>query len=209
MAPRASRRHHRGRLLLSAVRSGHEPADAQVDGGQGVGADRLAVDTLEVRPADRLLEVGCGHGVAVALRLRAARPRERYTAIDRSAKMIALATRRNRERRRGKAMLEAVALRGDPDLGDQRFDKVFAFNVAPFWLQPRAAFGAVQGRLAPDGAFYLFWDARHAAPGRAPGLSLEQVSEGFALGGFSVDRVLVRDLRPVPAVCVIGRPQGG
>ena len=28
-------------------------------------------------------------------------------------------------------------------------------------------------------------------------------------GGFSVDRVLVEDLRPVPAVCVKGRPQGG
>ena len=28
-------------------------------------------------------------------------------------------------------------------------------------------------------------------------------------GGFSVDRVLVEDLRPVPAVCAIGRLQGG
>src|ERR671935_177066 len=54
-----------------------------------------AVDTLEVRPADRLLEVGCGHGVAVSLvceRLTTGT----ITAIDRSPKMIEMATRRSR-----------------------------------------------------------------------------------------------------------------
>ena len=90
-----------------------------------------AVDTLEVRPADRLLEVGCGHGVAVSLvgeRLTTGT----ITAIDRSPKMIEMATRRNREHvNAGRAVLEAIALE-DADLGDQRFDKVFAFNVAPF-----------------------------------------------------------------------------
>jgi ubiquinone/menaquinone biosynthesis C-methylase UbiE len=90
-----------------------------------------AVDTLEVHPADRLLEVGCGHGVAVSLVC------ERLTtgtiaAIDRSPKMIEMATRRNREHvDAGRAALEAIALE-DADLGDRRFDKIFAFNVAPF-----------------------------------------------------------------------------
>ena len=166
-----------------------------------------AVDTLDVRPTDRVLEVGCGHGVAVSLVC------ERLTtgtinAIDRSPKMIAMATRRNREHvDAGKAVLEAIALE-DADLGDRRFEKVFAFNVAPFWQQPQAALGAVREHLARDGAVYLFWDARHFAPERARDLGNE-LADRLREGGFSVDRVLVEDLRPVPAVCAIGRLQGG
>src|SRR4029453_6286751 len=196
-----------------------------------------AVDTLEVRPADRLLEVGCGHGVAVSLvceRLTTGT----ITAIDRSPKMIEMATRRNREHvEAGRAVLEAVALE-DADLGDRRFDKVFAFNAAPFWQQPEAALGAGREHLprggagdifshaAPfweqpgaalgaarehlprDGAVYIFWDARHSAPERARDLG-NQLADRLREGGFSVDRVLVEALRPVPAVCAMGRPQGG
>src|SRR6266480_1875936 len=166
-----------------------------------------AVDTLEVRPADRLLEVGCGHGVAVSLvceRLTTGT----ITAIDRSPKMIEMATRRNRDNVvAGRAVLEAIALE-DADLGDRRFDKVFAFNVAPFWQQPEAALGAVREHLARDGTVYLFWDARHSAPGRARDLGIA-VPGRLREGGFSVDRVLVEELRPVPAVWSRGRPQGG
>ena len=163
-----------------------------------------AADTLTVRPADRLLEVGCGHGVAVSLvceRLTTGT----ITAIDRSPRMIEMATRRNREHvEAGRALLEAVALE-DADLGNRRFDKVFAFNVAPFWLEPETALGVVRKHLARDGAFYLFWDARHTLPGRSRDLA-DQVGERVGLGRFSVDRVLIQDVRPVPAVCVIGRP---
>ena len=45
--------------------------------------------------------------------------------------MIEMATRRNRDHvHAGRAALETVALE-DADLGESRFDKVFAFNVAP------------------------------------------------------------------------------
>ncbi len=96
----------------------------------------------------------------------------------------------------------------DADIGDERFDEVFAINVAPFWLQPKEALGIVRRHLAPDGAVYLFWDARHTEPGRARDLA-DRLSERIRLAEFSVNQVLVKDLRPVPAVCVVGRPQGG
>src|SRR5262249_52050636 len=130
------------------------------------------------------------------------------TAIDRSPKMIEMARRRNREHLdAGRAALEATALE-NADLGDRRFDKIFAFNVAPFWLQPEAALGAVRDHLAPGGAVYVFWDARRSARERARDLGKELAGR-LREGGFAVDRVLVEDLRPVPAVCVMGRPNGG
>jgi cyclopropane fatty-acyl-phospholipid synthase-like methyltransferase len=163
-----------------------------------------AIDTLAVRPADHLLEVGCGHGVAVSLVCEGLTTGT-ITAIDRSPKMIEMAMRRNREHvDAGRAVLEAVALE-DADLGDWRFDKIFAFNVAPFWLQPEAAIGAVREHVARDGTVYIFWDARHSAPERARELG-DELAGRLRGGGLGVDRVVVKDLRPVPAVCVIGRP---
>src|SRR3954467_414559 len=120
-----------------------------------------AVDTLALAPADRVLEVGCGHGVAVSLvceRLTSGR----ITAIDRSEKMIEMAAQRNREHVAGGRAVLATAALEEADFGDERFDKVFAFNVAPFWLAPREALGIVRQHLAPDGTVYVFWDARHS-----------------------------------------------
>ena len=163
-----------------------------------------AVDTLTLDGADRVLEVGCGHGVAVSLvceRLAGGR----ITAIDRSQKMIEMATRRNGAHiAGGRAVLKTAALE-EADFDDERFDKVFAFNVAPFWLQPKQALGIVGRQLSPDGAMYLFWDARHTQSGRARDLA-DQLVERIRLAEFSVSQVLLKELRPVPAVCVVGRP---
>jgi ubiquinone/menaquinone biosynthesis C-methylase UbiE len=162
-----------------------------------------AVDTLALDPADRVLEVGCGHGVAVSLvceRLTSGR----ITAIDRSKKMIEMAAHRNRDHvAGGRAVLKTAALEG-ADFENERFDKVFAFNVAPFWLQPKKALGIVGRQLSPDGAVYVFWDARHTH-GRARELA-DLLLERLQLAEFSVNQVLLKELRPVPAVCVIGRP---
>jgi ubiquinone/menaquinone biosynthesis C-methylase UbiE len=164
-----------------------------------------AVDVLEVEPGDRLLEVGCGHGVAVALvceRLSGGR----ILAIDRSAKMIAAATKRNREHvASGRAELETTTL-ADATLDGQSFDKVFAVHVALFWRQPDEALATVRRLLAPGGGLYLF--------NQAPGWSDAGSARGFGRRlsgvlsehGFAVDDVLIARLSPTPVVAVIARP---
>ncbi len=112
---------------------------------------------------------------------------------------------RNREHvDAGRAVLEAIALE-DADLGDRRFDKVFAFNVARFWQQPEAALGAV--RTSP-GMGPSTSSGTRATPRRSePGTSGTSWPTGYARADSPSNKVLVEDLRPVPAVCRSGGPR--
>jgi SAM-dependent methyltransferase len=164
-----------------------------------------AVDVLDVRPADRVLEVGCGHGVAasnVCERLDGGR----LTAIDRSAKMIAMAERRNEEHvAAGRAVFETVALER-ARFGEERFGKVFGVHVAPLW-RSGAALDVVRSCLAPNGALYVFNQApgwKRAADAREFGGEM-----AAALGdhGFSAEEPLAEELDTGPVVCVVATPR--
>lgn len=118
---------------------------------------RRVVEQMGVGPDDRVLEIGCGHGVAATLvceRLGGGR----LTAVDRSEKMIRAAARRN------KAHVEAgraeflVARLEDLDLGDRLFDKIFAVRVGLFDREPERARGMVERWLAPGGELFVFFD---------------------------------------------------
>jgi ubiquinone/menaquinone biosynthesis C-methylase UbiE len=115
------------------------------------------VDQLGIRPDHRVLEIGCGHGVAATMvceRLDGGR----LTAIDRSAKMIAAAARRNATHvAAGKAEL-LVACLEDLHLGDRRFDVIFAVRVGLFHREPERAHALVEPWLAPRGSVRAFFD---------------------------------------------------
>jgi ubiquinone/menaquinone biosynthesis C-methylase UbiE len=121
--------------------------------------DRLqrVVDQLDIGPDDRVLEIGCGHGVAATLVCERL-DEGRLTAVDRSPKMIEAATRRNAAYVDSGTAEFLVASLEDLDLGDRRFDTVFAVRVGLFHREPERARSLVEAWLAPGGEVFAFLD---------------------------------------------------
>jgi ubiquinone/menaquinone biosynthesis C-methylase UbiE len=112
---------------------------------------------MNVRPSDRVLEIGCGHGVAatfVCERLGDGH----LTAIDRSGKMIELASRRNKEFvASGKAEFLLGAFE-NLDLGTRRFDKIFAIRVGMVYRESERARRILEKWLAARGRIFSDYD---------------------------------------------------
>jgi ubiquinone/menaquinone biosynthesis C-methylase UbiE len=118
---------------------------------------KAVVERLDVQPDDRLLEIGCGHGVAatfVCERLETGH----LTAVDRSPKMIAAAARRNAAYVDAGTAEFLVAHLERLDLGDRRFNKVFAVRVGLFHREPARACALVEPYLAAGGRILTVFD---------------------------------------------------
>ena len=134
------------------------------------------IGLLDLRPTDRILEIGFGAGRGLALAL--AHARQGYvTGIDRSATMIRAAARRNRS---ALARGQLTLLRGDIatlPFEAARFDKLFSIHTFYFWPDPHAVCRSLVrllargGRLVstfatarqlPDGE-WQYWEVHHLA----------------------------------------------
>ncbi len=166
-----------------------------------------AVARLAPAPADRVLEIGCGPGVAVSL-VCARLTTGVVTALDRSGTAVEAARRRNSESvAAGRAVLLTTSLE-EADFPAASFDKVLAVNVNLFWVRsPDEELKALGRWLAPGGTLCLCWeppDARRAGEiGRtvaaacaAVGFSPEVHTAVTAKGG---GLVCVRATRPPSA----------
>ena len=143
------------------------------------------VAQVDLRPLDHVLEVGCGHGVAISL-LAERLPLGRVVAVDRSAAMVASARRRNA------ALVDAgrVEVRegtfGALGWTDPQFDHLVALDAAD--LARRA------DRCLPEAARVLraggrLWWAMHDPPG-ATGRprGTDALVEALPRHGFEVQR---------------------
>lgn len=164
--------------------------------------NRWAVELLDVAPTDRVIELGCGPGVAIAaLADRAARGL--VVGVDHSAVMIGQSRRRNAAAiRAGRVRLIRTPVEC-LHLADGPFDAALAVNTVGMWPNPTARLREIGGMLRPGGRIALVSQPR--CPGATAATSAAAADEMSGLlseAGFAGLRVETLDLDP-PAVCIL------
>lgn len=150
-----------------------------------------ALRLLDIKPSERILEIGCGNGLAASL-IGARLSRGKLLAIDRSASQIRSAEARNRAQvEAGRSEFRRASL-AECDLGSLRFDRMLAVNVNLFWLNPAEELAKIRNHLAPEGRLVLVF--RPPSAGKAEVIAAK--GAGYLRdGGF---RKIRADFREVP-----------
>ncbi|MGY1617523.1 class I SAM-dependent methyltransferase [Geodermatophilus sp. SYSU D00691] len=147
---------------------------------------RWAVELLDPRPDDVVLEVGCGPGVAAEL-VCARLTTGRMVAVDRSAVAVERTTRRNAEHvAAGRLTVVEAALDG-LDLPEHGVDRAFSVNVNLFWTgDPAAELAVLRRALRPGGLLLVLYGTGPGGPDKATAA----VAGALAAHGFTgVERV--------------------
>lgn len=159
-----------------------------------------AVEVLTIKPTDKVLEIGCGAGIAVeqmAQKLESGT----ITAIDQSPAMITLASKRNKEFIQAGRVLLLAGKFAEVTLPMDNYNKIFAFNVGLFLKNPVKELQIVKSHLAPDGAFYLFYQP----PFDKTKQMANQASEILKKAHFEIIQTVFKELHPVMAVCIMAK----
>lgn len=186
----------RGAGLLMAFRSSNRKRNA------------WAVSLLDVRPDDRVLEIGFGPGLAILEFGRIAT--DGYICgIDHSEVMLRQAARRNADAiRRGVVDLRLASVEAMPAF-DAPFDKILAVNAIMFWTEPDTRLEELRHLLRPGGLIAVAHQPR--GPGAmevASAAKGRKIAAALTRAGFSEVRVETLRLKPA-VVCVLGENGAG
>jgi len=113
-----------------------------------------AIEALDVRPGQRVLEIGSGTGHT--LRVLSSRARGgRTVGVDVSELMVRLARARNRQGIAQNQVEVIVADIAEYPLGKAAFDRILSVHSLYFWRDPEAVLDRVAAALAPGGKLVL------------------------------------------------------
>jgi ubiquinone/menaquinone biosynthesis C-methylase UbiE len=164
---------------------------------------------LDIQPADQVLEVGFGPGLAIERAAELA-SRGKVVGIDHSALMLQEARLRN-AKAIGDGRVELLLGSADrvPDFG-ARFDKVFAVNVFMFWDNPIAVLRDLCRVMKPGGTISLTLQPRSRGATNADAReAAERMETAIRAADFENVRIEIFEMAPVHTACVLGRAPAG
>ena len=163
------------------------------------------IDLLDLEPTDRVLELGCGPGLALQACARQLREGH-LVGVDHSPVMVRQARRRLAcEIRSGRA---EVRLGGIDDLvaDDCRYDRIYSVNVIQFLPDMDVWFDLARQHLSGRGRVATTYQPRSSRPTREQATAMAmQIEASMARAGFTAVERHELPLAPVPAISVIGR----
>ncbi|NED97640.1 class I SAM-dependent methyltransferase [Phytoactinopolyspora alkaliphila] len=163
-----------------------------------------AVDQIQVAPGQRILEIGCGRGVAISLicdRLETGL----VSGIDRSSTAVEAASALNaRHLASGLATLRTVSLE-DLQPPGLAFDTVFAVNVNLFWVRPPGQeLEKIRRMLAPGGTLHLIYEPPSGDKARS---TAETTETALEQAGYAVTTCTATARSGATLLCLTGRPR--
>uniref|UniRef100_UPI003F49114F class I SAM-dependent methyltransferase n=1 Tax=Nonomuraea bangladeshensis TaxID=404385 RepID=UPI003F49114F len=166
-----------------------------------------AVSLLDVRPTDRVLEVGFGPGVAIA-EFAARATRGQVFGIDHSRAMVRRAARRNAVAVRARRVhLTCAPVERLPSFGDP-LDAILAVNSVGFWPEPVERLGELRRLLRPSGRIALVSQPRCPGATRdTTARAAQELQDLLTRAGFTNLRVETLELDP-PVACVLADNPG-
>lgn len=142
------------------ARQGRQPTGllgsmvARIMSNETAAANDIAIALLKVSPGDRVLDVGTGHGAALAT-LAALNDPGALDGLDFSPAALKIAQKKNRALlRSGRLHLHQGASDAMP-YADQSFDKILTMHTIYFWEDAVPHLAEVFRVLAPGGRFVI------------------------------------------------------
>jgi SAM-dependent methyltransferase len=161
---------------------------------------RLAIEALEPKAGERILDAGCGTGAALLAIQRQADCR--LYGLDRSAAMIAAA----RNRLGNRAMLAQGEIRHVPGMWPP-FDAVLALNVLYFADSKGEMIAGLRRALRPGGRLVAYVSDRQTMErwpftraGHHKLFDARELEDLLALGGFSRTSISIKDHAVAPGI---------